>query len=208
MSPTAKQTDEGISASSAASRATSAKRSWATNALASESLQDVRDLGPDQMVVDGDQVPAGLEAARYSSNISTPLGRRVADHVARLAGRGSAGRARPGWPGRAAPRRCTRSRPAPPAPGGPDPRAPVPRIQDRPSGPIPRARRRAGTGRRPPVHRRCPTPGRGGSEGRGAGGADPVGDARTGSRRRSTDRCAAGRGPGRGRPSIAVQPRD
>ena len=39
ISPTAKQRDEGSSASSEASRATSAKRSWAMKALASESFR-------------------------------------------------------------------------------------------------------------------------------------------------------------------------
>ena len=39
ISPTAKHRDEGSSASSAASRATSANRSWAMKALASESFR-------------------------------------------------------------------------------------------------------------------------------------------------------------------------
>ena len=138
MSPTAKQIDEGSSASSAASSATSANRSWADERLGPGVRQDVGDLGADQVVVDGHQVPAGLQGGEVELEHLDAVGQHVAttspgcrsmrpQAVDHLVG-----------PARAARRRCTRCRPAPPAPGARDPRAPVPRSRDRPSGPIPR----------------------------------------------------------------------
>ena len=78
-------------------RATSAKRSWATNALASQSLDDVRDLGADEVVVDRHEVEAGLQRGEVQLEHLDAV-RAAAWRRRRPArGRAPAGRARAGW---------------------------------------------------------------------------------------------------------------
>ncbi len=101
-------------------------------------LQDVAHLGTDQVVVDGHQVPAGLQGGQVQLEHLHPVGEQGGHHVARLQVEAPESVHHLVGPARGARPRCTRCRRAPPAPDAPGARAPVPKIRDRPSGPIPR----------------------------------------------------------------------
>ena len=94
--------EAGISASSAASQAGLGEALVADEDLGLGVRQDVGDLGRHQVVVDGHDVPAGLQGGEVDLEDLDAVGQHEGDGVALAQPELRAGRGRPGWPGRAA----------------------------------------------------------------------------------------------------------
>ena len=111
-------------------------------------LQDVGDLGRHKMMVDGDEVPTGLQGGQVELEHSRHRWEAEWRPRRRSPCRDGATRGPPGWSGPTARRRCTRCRLALPAPGGTGCRGRTPRIPDHPCAQSPSVpddgRRRAG----------------------------------------------------------------